>query len=443
VTDTNSGATSATDSSTTNGFGATQTTNNDVVTTTSDQGLQTTQTGLTLNQITTTSTPPNQPTTSPTPDGGVNVTIGDSGSTSLLTAATQTAGSSSTLDPSVTDAIAQANGTASIAQTDAVTTSSQLGNDTDSLNQIPVTTASSSSTAWLPTALITATGTTSDPSPQATGSDQSSAAQATDAANTPTIITPANGIPETPANSTLVRIGFLQSLNYPFVVQNSVTVAQIFQVLPIAGAYALNVGNSDVIVRSLEPYAVSDYTATSALVFIPNDEVNSLELQLLATNSRLYSQNNPTAQQLVDLIDPTIPLLANSPSSSTTDSNGASASGAAGASDQGAIGGSLDNGQSQETSTSSGKQAAIGIGAAAAAIAYAALMFLGARRFRKQSTQAQLDRHHHSRVSSITGERPISPPFAQSFRSSGSSGGRGVRGQNISAPLMTENTLLL
>jgi hypothetical protein len=443
VTDTNSGATSATDSSTTNGFGATQTTNNDVVTTTSDQGLQTTQTGLTLNQITTTSTPPNQPTTSPTPDGGVNVTIGDSGSTSLLTAATQTAGSSSTLDPSVTDAIAQANGTASIAQTDAVTTSSQLGNDTDSLNQIPVTTASSSSTAWLPTALITATGTTSDPSPQATGSDQSSAAQATDAANTPTIITPANGIPETPANSTLVRIGFLQSLNYPFVVQNSVTVAQIFQVLPIAGAYALNVGNSDVIVRSLEPYAVSDYTATSALVFIPNDEVNSLELQLLATNSRLYSQNNPTAQQLVDLIDPTIPLLANSPSSSTTDSNGASASGAAGASDQGAIGGSLDNGQSQETSTSSGKQAAIGIGAAAAAIAYAALMFLGARRFRKQSTQAQLDRHHHSRVSSITGERPISPPFAQSFRFSGSSGGRGVRGQNISAPLMTENTLLL
>jgi hypothetical protein len=443
VTDTNSGATSATDSSTTNGFGATQTTNNDVVTTTSDQGLQTTQTGLTLNQITTTSTPPNQPTTSPTPDGGVNVTIGDSGSTSLLTAATQTAGISSTLDPSVTDAIAQANGTASIAQTDAVTTSSQLGNDTDSLNQIPVTTASSSSTAWLPTALITATGTTSDPSPQATGSDQSSAAQATDAANTPTIITPANGIPETPANSTLVRIGFLQSLNYPFVVQNSVTVAQIFQVLPIAGAYALNVGNSDVIVRSLEPYAVSDYTATSALVFIPNDEVNSLELQLLATNSRLYSQNNPTAQQLVDLIDPTIPLLANSPSSSTTDSNGASASGAAGASDQGAIGGSLDNGQSQETSTSSGKQAAIGIGAAAAAIAYAALMFLGARRFRKQSTQAQLDRHHHSRVSSITGERPISPPFAQSFRSSGSSGGRGVRGQNISAPLMTENTLLL
>jgi len=145
----------------------------------------------------------------------------------------------------------------------------------------------------------------------------------------------------------------------------------------------------------------------------------------------------------VDLIDPTIPLLANSPSSSTSDSNDASASGAAGASDQGAIGGSLDNGQSQETSTSTGKQAAIGIGAAAAAIGYAALMFLGARRFRKQSTQAQLDRHHHSRVSSITGERPISPPFSQSFRSSGSSGGRGVRGQNISAPLMTENTLLL
>jgi signaling mucin MSB2 len=245
----------------------------------------------------------------------------------------------------------------------------------------------------------------------------------------------------------LVRIGFLQSLNYPFVVQNSVTVAQIFEVLPIAGAYALQVNESDITVRSLEPYAVSEYTATSALVFIPVDDVNDLQLQILAINSRLYSQNDPTAQQLVDLIDTTIPLLTDGSSSATTDSNGGVAgSGSAGLSNQGAIGGSLDNSQSQDTTSSpslSGKQAAIGIGAAVAAILYAALMFLGARKFRKQSSQAQLNRHHHSRVSSITGERPISPPFTQSFRSSGSSGGRGVRGQNISAPLMTENTLLL
>src|SRR5208282_1222223 len=169
---------------------------------------------------------------------------------------------------------------------------------------------------------------------------------------------------------------------------------------------------------------------------------------ILASNSRLYSQSDPTAQQLVDAIDPTISLMVDG----TTGNTGGSAQGTSGAegssslSNSGAISGSLDNGQLQDVSTSSsliGKQVAIGIGAAAAALVYATLMFLGARRFRRQSAQARADRRTHSRVSSVTGERPVSPPFAPSYRSSGSSSGRGVRGQNISAPLMTENSLLL
>ena len=84
------------------------------------------------------------------------------------------------------------------------------------------------------------------------------------------------------------------------------------------------------------------------------------------------------------------------------------------------------------------------MGAAVAAIGYAALMFFGAKRFRKQSVQAQTDRRMgHARVSSVTGE--TSPPFAapRSYRSSGTSSNRNVRGANISAPLMTENSLLL
>ena len=216
----------------------------------------------------------------------------------------------------------------------------------------------------------------------------------------------------------------------------------------MANAYALQIPGSDVVVQSLQPYSTSQYTATVALLWIPSDQLDSLQVQILATNSRLYSQSDSTAQQLVELIDPTIPLVADTSSSSAAgpSSGTPSQDGSTDLSNSGPNGGSLDSVQIQDTSSTSspiGKQAAIGAGAAAAAIVYAALMFLGAKKFRQQSAQAQLDRRHHTRVSSITGKRPASPPFAQSYRSSGASSGRAVRGQNISAPLMTENSLLL
>ena len=337
-------------------------------------------------------------------------------------------------------------------QSTAVTTSaSRSGNDTNAgavPDIVPTTsTPGSSSSAWLPTALVTASTVVTSSSLQ-TNVDPTSTAQVTGTPSTPKIITPADGIPNTPPNSTLVRIGFLESLNYQFVVNSSVTVAQIFQVLPLAGSFALGVQQTDVTVRSLEPYPVAQYTATTALIWVPADQVNKLQVEILTTNSLLYSQSNPTAKQLVDAIDPTIPLVVDGTTGNTgsTGQGTANTDGSSSLSNSGAISGSLDNGQPQDGSASSsliGKQVAIGIGAAVAALAYAALMFLCARRFRRQSAQAQADRRTHSRVSSITGERAASPPFAQSYRSSGSSSGRGVRGQNISAPLMTENSLLL
>lgn len=163
------------------------------------------------------------------------------------------------------------------------------------------------------------------------------------------------------------------------------------------------------------------------------------------TNSRLYDQPNPTAQQLVQLIDPTIPLLGNPNTNTNTGNTGAPSShGGTDLSNSAATSGSLDSVQPQDGSSqgSLATRIAIGVGAAAAAIGYMALMFFGAKRFRRQSAQAQMDRRH-SRVSSITGERAASPPFVQSYRSSAASSGRAVRGQNISAPLMTENSLLL
>lgn len=190
---------------------------------------------------------------------------------------------------------------------------------------------------------------------------------------------------------------------------------------------------------------MSQYTATVAMVWIPQDQYDTLKVAILAVNSRLYNQVNPTAQQLVNLIDPTIPLLADGSISNNDSGNtGNTDDGNTNLVNSGATSGSLDNVQSQsDSSSSTGKQVGIGLGAAAAAIGYAALMFFGAKRFRRQSAQAQADRRHHSRVSSITGERAASPPFTRSYRSSGASSGRVVRGQNISAPLMTENSLLL
>jgi hypothetical protein len=298
---------------------------------------------------------------------------------------------------------------------------------------------------WLPTGLMTQPALTTPAPALETAPNTTSSLAATATPSIPKVIIPTDGIPSEPENSTLVRIGFLEALNYPFVVQHSVTVAQIFQTLPLAGGSALKLPTSEFITQSLQPYAMAHYTATVAMLWIPTDQVETLQVQLLSYNSPLYSQTDATAQQLVDLIDDTIPLLADG-------GTPASAGGATGSSNQplstnpvtGAGSGSLDNsGSGGSGSTSStGKQVAIGVGAAAAAIGYAALMFFGAKRFRRKSTEAQLDRRHHSRVSSITGERAPSP-FYQSYRSSRGSSGRAIKGQNISAPLMTENSLLL
>jgi hypothetical protein len=169
------------------------------------------------------------------------------------------------------------------------------------------------------------TGTTPTAAPIVTAPDATASTTPTTLPSVPKIIIPANGIPQAPQNSTLVRIGFLEALNYPFVVQHSVTVAQIFQTLPIGVGYGLQVPVSELVAQSLQPYSMARYTATVAMFWIPSDKVDSLQVQLLAANSRLYSQTDATAQQLVDLIDNTIPLLADgataNPGGSTGQSN--------------------------------------------------------------------------------------------------------------------------
>ena len=219
-------------------------------------------------------------------------------------------------------------------------TSAQSGNDKSTdIASVPSMTSSS---AWLPTALVTAATTVAINSDPQASTDSTSTAQATGAPSTPKIITPTDGIPDTPANSTLVTIGFLESLNYAFVVENSVTVAQIFHVLPLASSFALEVPGGDITVRSLQPYAVSQYTATTALLWVPSDQVQSLQVQILASNSRLYSQSDPTAQQLVNQIDSTIPIITTGAASNTGGSAGGypNSDGNVGLSNSGAIGGS-------------------------------------------------------------------------------------------------------
>jgi hypothetical protein len=318
-------------------------------------------------------------------------------------------------------------------------------NGTDVKPTISVAPKVTTTPTWLPTVLMTQQALTTPALALETAPSATSSLAATTTPSIPKIIIPADGIPSEPKNSTLVRIGFLEALNYPFVVQHSVTVAQILQTLPLAVGCGLNLPTSKLVTQSLQPYGMSYYTATVAMLWIPTDQVETLQVHLLTYNSPLYTQTDATAQQLVDLIDDTIPLLADGTTVSTGGATGSSnqplSTNAASGSGSGSLDSSGSTGGSGSTS-STGKQVAIGVGAAAAAIGYAALMFFGAKRFRRQSTQAQLDRRHHSRVSSITGER-ASSPFFQSYRSSRGSSGRAIKGQNISAPLMTDNSLLL
>ena len=257
-----------------------------------------------------------------------------------------------------------------------------------------------------------------------------------------------------PNNTTLVQIGFLYPLNYPFVANTPGSQNQIFGILPGAIAYGLGVDNSSVRIHSLQPYdtrSTLGYITTVAMVFIPSSMVDTLMLDLHTPASKMYNNPNAETDTLMSMINASLPVLA-SLNGGTVD--GASDPTALPANANGAPLGNDGGG----TSTVKGSSVGIGVGVIAGAAAYGAAMFWVARRYTRK-------KQSHTRSPSMT--ESTSHPSGnygsmmragalmsggragayqddieeRNSRGTGSSNGRSARAAGISAPVMAENSL--
>jgi hypothetical protein len=274
----------------------------------------------------------------------------------------------------------------------------------------------------------------------------------------PKVITPDGGVPEAPSNSTLIQIGFQYPLNYPFVVSNQVSVAQIFSYLPVGLSYGLGGGAGSTIkvtMHTLQPYDTTrqlGYVTTIALAYIPSDLVSALALALHTPPSGIYNNPDTSVHTLMSMINPTFPITAGSTLGSSSDTGSdSSSSSSSSSSDGGALGGD------DATSKVSGTTIGIGVGVAAGAAVYGAAMFMVARRYKNR-------RQRHQRQSSLSGNGPQmgqassgamggaimsggrQTPYTDGRESRGSRGSgntnqASIRTQQISGPMMAENSL--
>lgn len=280
-------------------------------------------------------------------------------------------------------------------------------------------------------------------------------------------------MPASPANATLVQVGFNYGLNFPFVVSTDNSASQIFAYLPQGIAYALGIPAEKVVMNALMPYDTTktlNYITTLAQCYIPGNMVNELQLDLHTPMSNAYNNPDEAVHMLMSMINPTIPILpgANLEQNKGSSPSNPAATGQSGQSGDGApIGG--DSGSSQSVK---GTSVGIGVGACAGAAVYAAAMVYVARRYRRKrqshqrtpSVPATGDMVQRSSgalsgggmggyfMSGANGARGSggSPGNRGSGRgsagrgsrnSAGSSNNRSVREQGISAPVMAENSL--
>lgn len=277
----------------------------------------------------------------------------------------------------------------------------------------------------------------------------------------PRLVQPANGMPNPPSNFTLVQVGFNFGLNYPFVVGKPESATQIFAYLPEGIAFGLGISKDQVLMNALMPYDTSKtlgYITTLAQTYIPTELVNEMQLHLHAPSSPIYYNPSAPVNALMDMVNPTIPILPGAAMDgfSSFASFNPAATTRAGEGDGAPIGG--DSGSAKKVS---GTSVGIGLGAIGGAAVYAAAMIYVARRYRQK-------RKGHQRASSVptagdmtqrssggmgtffmSGANGRTTPRTlasnsggrHSRTSNGSSNGRSVREQGISAPLMSENSL--
>lgn len=236
--------------------------------------------------------------------------------------------------------------------------------------------------------------------------------------------------------------------------------AQIFQFLPKGIADGLGLRPEQVTLTSLGPLDTTSqmgFITTLAYAYIPTSMVNTLRLDLLIPTAPLYRNDDASVQTLVNYINPAIPITpgATLDGSSTGSGSGSSPSSSNAAGNNGVFN---SNDQNQSSSVK-GTTVGIAMAAIGGSAAYGAAMFLIARRYKKRK---QSHRRSNSLMSPSEMRQSGSPALmggANAFmsggrlspggttindrnsRGSGRSAGNSARTQQISAPMMAENSL--
>jgi hypothetical protein len=239
-------------------------------------------------------------------------------------------------------------------------------------------------------------------------------------------------------------------------VSNSVSSAQIFDWLPTGVAYGLGLQPDQVVMQSLVPLDTMSrlgYITTLAMAYIPATEFDTLSLDLHTPTSALYNNPDASVNQLMNYIDPSIPLQPGS------DLPGAGSTGSGSQPTPTPNTGIFSTQpQQKQSSSAAGSTAGIATGVVGAAAAYGAAMFFVARRYKKR-------RQSHRRSSSTFGgpemmqtgspallgganavmsggrTSPGESSHDRNSRGSGTSGSNSARTQQISGPMMAENSL--
>jgi hypothetical protein len=267
------------------------------------------------------------------------------------------------------------------------------------------------------------------------------AASATLSPNAPKVLQPPGGTPTKQADETLVQIGFNKSLNYAFVSSNSASAGQIFTFLPQGVSDGLGITVSQIRIQSIQPYDTlkqMGFVTALALLYVPTTLVDKLTILLHTPSSGIYLGHElDQINAFMPFINPAIPLLAGQTMGDSGGSNGVSMLTTSPGSQAGGSPFGPDSANTEPVRTTS---AAIAGPVTFAGAAYAVAMVFVARRYRARRRQRQSELSNQNSPVWMSGGRSGSGSSRES-RGSGNSNGRSIRSQEISAPVMAQNSL--
>jgi hypothetical protein len=246
-------------------------------------------------------------------------------------------------------------------------------------------------------------------------------------------------------------------LNYEFVVAHPLSSAQIFQFLPEGIASGLGLQSSQIVMHSLIPMNTADtlgYFTTLALAYMPTNMVSTLGLDLHIPASAIYNNPDASVNTIMNYINPAIPLTPGS-TLSGSDATGTGTGIQPTSTSSNGNSGVFNTASQNTTSSVKATTAGVAVAAVGGAAAYGAAMFFIARRYKRRK---QAHRRSSSVINPSEMRQSGSPALfggANAFMSGGrttpgtggndrnsrGSNGNSARTQQISAPMMAENSL--